>query len=80
MAAASKRAAQQTDRQVGSRIRMRRRVLHITQERLGHAIGVTFQQIQKYETGTSRVSAGRLWKIADVLQCDIAWFFDGNAE
>jgi transcriptional regulator with XRE-family HTH domain len=59
---------------------MRRRILKISQTWLGNAIGVTFQQIQKYENGTNRVGAGRLQQIADALQCDIGWFFEGKGK
>lgn len=59
---------------------MRRRLLHITEERLGNSIGVPFQEIRRYESGARHISAGHLWKIADALQCDIAWFFDDEAE
>jgi len=56
---------------------MRRRTLRLSQGALGKAVGVTFQQIQKYENGTNRVGAGRLQQIADALGCEPAWFFDG---
>jgi transcriptional regulator with XRE-family HTH domain len=62
---------------VGQRIRARRQFLSMTQSDLGQAVGVRFQQIQKYETGANRVSASRLWAIADVLGMDIVHFFDG---
>lgn len=75
---ALKRAPWSADRHVGSRIRMRRNMLHISQESLGDAIGLTFQQIQKYETGLNRVGAGRLQQIADVLGCRPGWFFEGR--
>jgi transcriptional regulator with XRE-family HTH domain len=78
--AARKKAPQPADRLIGSRIRMRRRTLNISQTWLGNAIGVTFQQIQKYENGTNRVGAGRLQQIADALQCDVAWFFEGKGK
>jgi transcriptional regulator with XRE-family HTH domain len=56
------------DKYVGSRIRMRRIMLGMSQEKLGDALGLTFQQVQKYEKGTNRVGASRLQQIADVLQ------------
>jgi len=62
---------------VGSRIRARRYALGISQTELGEAIGVRFQQIQKYETGANRVSASRLWAVAEKLGVDIAYFFEG---
>lgn len=73
------RAPRPLDRCVGSRIRMRRTMLRISQEALGGAIGVSFQQIQKYEKGTNRVGAGRLQDIAEALGCQPAWFFEGGA-
>lgn len=71
-----KRAPQPTDLHVGRRIRMRRRALRISQAALGDAVGVAFQQIQKYENGTNRIGAGRLQAIAQALDCDPAWFFE----
>ena len=73
-----KRAPQATDKHVGRRIRMRRHMLDISQQWLGGAIGVTFQQIQKYENGRNRVGASRLQQIADALHCQPAWFFEGR--
>ena len=64
-----------TDRYVGSRIRMRRRILKMTQTQLGDALGITFQQVQKYEKGTNRVGASRLKHISDILQVKVAYFF-----
>lgn len=62
---------------VGNRIRARRYALGISQSELGEAIGVRFQQIQKYETGANRVSASRLWAVAEKLSVDIEYFFEG---
>ncbi len=62
---------------VGNRIRARRYALGISQSELGEAIGVRFQQIQKYETGTNRVSASRLWAVAEKLRVEIEYFFEG---
>lgn len=67
------------DRHVGTRIRGRRVGLRISQTKLGHSIGVTFQQIQKYESGTNRVGASNLFKIAKALGVDVAFFFEGVA-
>ena len=64
------------DKHVGSRVRMRRLMLQVSQQRLGCAVGVSFQQLQKYERGTNRISASRLQKIADVLQAPISFFFE----
>jgi transcriptional regulator with XRE-family HTH domain len=65
------------DRHVGTRIRGRRVGLHISQTKLGHSIGVTFQQIQKYESGTNRVGASNLFKIAKALGVEVSFFFEG---
>lgn len=65
-----------TDIHVGSRIRLRRILLKMSQERLGHALGLTFQQVQKYERGTNRVGASRLFDIARILEVPISYFFD----
>lgn len=78
--ASSPRAPRAADRRVGSRIRMRRHLFGLTQEALAAAIGVTFQQIQKYENGMNRIGAGRLEQIADALQCHPAWFFVGRRD
>jgi transcriptional regulator with XRE-family HTH domain len=66
-----------TDKHVGVRIRMRRLMLKMSQEKLGNALGVTFQQVQKYENGTSRVGASRLKQMSDILQVPVAFFFEG---
>src|ERR1700730_13480092 len=65
------------DRHVGTRVRMRRMMLGMSQTKLGDALGVTFQQVQKYEKGTNRIGAGRLQHISSVLQVPPAFFFDG---
>lgn len=62
---------------VGSNIRMRRKLLGVTQQQLAEALGLTFQQVQKYEKGINRVSAPILWRIARVLQCDLMDLFKG---
>lgn len=64
------------DVHVGSRIRLRRNVMGMSQERLGDSLGISFQQIQKYERGTNRVGASRLQKIADILNVQISFFFE----
>ncbi|MBV1837378.1 helix-turn-helix domain-containing protein [Acetobacter estunensis] len=64
------------DAHVGARIRLRRTMLGLSQEKLGEAIGLTFQQVQKYERGTNRVSASRLFDIARVLDVPIGFFYD----
>ncbi len=65
------------DVHVGARVRFRRTMMGTSQEKLGEALGVTFQQVQKYEKGTNRVGASRLQKIAEVLQVPVAFFFEG---
>ena len=65
------------DRYVGARVRARRVGLRMSQTKLGKAIGVTFQQIQKYENGTNRIGASNLFKIAKTLGIEVAFFYDG---
>jgi len=69
-----------TDRDVGSRVRMRRMMLNMSQEKLGDALGLTFQQVQKYEKGTNRIGASRLQHISRILQVPVSFFFDGAPE
>jgi transcriptional regulator with XRE-family HTH domain len=64
------------DIHVGQRIRVRRALLGLSQEKLAEAIGITFQQVQKYERGTNRVSAGRLFQLSSILEVPISYFFD----
>ncbi len=64
------------DVHVGSRIRLRRTLRGMSQTTLGEAVGLTFQQIQKYERGANRVSASRLWQFAQVLDVPVSFFFD----
>jgi transcriptional regulator with XRE-family HTH domain len=64
------------DAHVGERIRARRTELGLTQEELGSGLGISYQQIQKYETGANRISAGRLYEIANALDIGIAYFFE----
>jgi transcriptional regulator with XRE-family HTH domain len=66
------------DKYVGSRVRMRRIMLGLSQEKLGDALGLTFQQIQKYEKGTNRIGASRLHQIADILQVPVSFMFEGG--
>ena len=72
-----KRSPHATDRHVGNRVRMRRMMQGMTQEKLGQALGSTFQQVQKYEKGTNRIGAGRLQHIASIQQVPISFFFEG---
>ncbi|MFQ6551648.1 helix-turn-helix domain-containing protein [Aestuariibius insulae] len=67
------------DVHVGKRIRHRRWTAGMTQQQLAERVGIKFQQIQKYETGANRVSASRLWDIAQSLDVDVSFFFDGLA-
>ena len=64
------------DVHVGNRIRLRRTLLHMSQEHLASLLGLTFQQVQKYERGTNRVGASRLWDISKVLKAPIGFFFE----
>ena len=68
------------DLHVGMRIRLRRRTIGLSQERLAEALGLTFQQVQKYERGVNRVSASKLYEIARILRAPITSFFEGLAE
>jgi transcriptional regulator with XRE-family HTH domain len=72
-----KKSVNPIDRHVGARIRMQRMVRGFSQTELGEAVGVTFQQVQKYEKGVNRVSASRLQRIADALEVTPEFFFDG---
>ncbi|MCP4393101.1 MAG: helix-turn-helix domain-containing protein [Alphaproteobacteria bacterium] len=64
------------DIHVGERVRLRRTLLGLSQEKLGQAIGLTFQQIQKYERGLNRIGASRLWSISKVLDVPVNFFFE----
>jgi transcriptional regulator with XRE-family HTH domain len=66
------------DKYVGSRVRMRRIMLGMSQEKLGEALGLTFQQIQKYEKGTNRVGASRIQQISEILQVPVSFLFEGG--
>ncbi len=68
------------DRVVGQRVRWRRRELKLTQEKLGDMLDLTFQQVQKYEKGVNRISAGRLYEVASVLGVPVTYFYDGAEE
>src|ERR1700674_5169601 len=73
----AKKTPNPIDKHVGSRVRMRRMMLSMSQGKLGDALGLTFQQVQKYEKGTNRVGASRLQHIASILQVSIPFFFEG---
>ncbi|GAA0590412.1 helix-turn-helix transcriptional regulator [Caenispirillum bisanense] len=79
-AAADDSAPDPIDVNVGVRLRLRRTLLGMTQQQLGDAIGVTFQQVQKYERGTNRISASRLYDMACVLGVPVAFFFEDLPE
>jgi len=65
------------DTHVGKRVRHRRWMIGMTQQQLAEKVGIKFQQIQKYETGMNRISASRLWDIADALGVNLSFFFEG---
>lgn len=71
------RSADEVDAHVGRRLRRRRTSLGISQEQLGAALGLTFQQVQKYEKGQNRIGAGRLYRIASILSVPVQYFFEG---
>ena len=73
----AKKAPNPIDRHVGSRVRMRRMMLNMSQEKLGDALSLSFQQVQKYEKGTNRIGASRLQQIAHTLQVPASFFFEG---
>jgi transcriptional regulator with XRE-family HTH domain len=74
----SSKAPNPVDKYVGSRVRMRRIMLGMSQEKLGEALGLTFQQVQKYEKGTNRVGASRIQQISEILQVPISFLFEGG--
>jgi transcriptional regulator with XRE-family HTH domain len=76
----AKKSPSAIDRQIGARVRMRRLMLDISQEQLAEGLGISFQQVQKYERGINRIGAGRLQKIADVLQVPASFFFEDFAK
>jgi transcriptional regulator with XRE-family HTH domain len=76
---ARKKVTNPTDARVGSRVRMRRLMLSMTQEQLAEGLGVTFQQVQKYENGANRISASRLVRICEILMVPPSFFFDSSS-
>ena len=72
--------ADDTDLHLGRRLRRRRRLLGLTQQQLAGAVGIRFQQIQKYECGANRISAARLWQLSEALEVPIGYFYDGLSE
>ena len=73
----TKKVPNPVDRHVGARVRMRRMMLKMSQEKLGDALGLTFQQVQKYEKGTNRIGASRLQHLSGILQVSVSFFFEG---
>src|ERR1035437_4376030 len=74
----STKAPNPVDKYVGSRVRMRRIRLGMSQEKLGEALGLTFQQVQKYEKGTNRVGESRIQQISEILQVPVSFLFEGG--
>src|SRR6516162_6901378 len=72
-----KKAPDLTDQHVGGRVRMRRKMLAMSQAQLAEALGITYQQVQKYERGANRIGASRLQQISHILQVPVAFFFEG---
>jgi len=72
--------ANEIDLHLGRRLRRRRRLLGLTQQQLAAAVGIRFQQIQKYECGANRISAARLWQLSQALEVPVAFFYEGLAE
>ncbi len=73
----TKKTPNPIDRHVGSRVRMRRMMVSMSQEKLGDRLGITFQQVQKYEKGTNRIGASRLHQISSILGVPVAFFYEG---
>lgn len=73
----SKKSPNPIDQHAGSRVRMRRMMQSMSQEKLSEALGLTFQQVQKYEKGTNRIGSSRLLQIARTLECPVEFFFQG---
>ncbi len=72
--------ANDIDLHLGRRLRRRRRLLGLTQQQLATAVGIRFQQIQKYECGANRISAARLWQLSVALEIPVSYFYDGISE
>jgi transcriptional regulator with XRE-family HTH domain len=72
--------ANDIDLHLGRRLRRRRRLLGLTQQQLALAVGIRFQQIQKYECGANRISAARLWQLSEALEIPVGYFYDGLTE
>ena len=74
---AALQARAEIDRHVGSRVRLRRNLLHVSQEQLAQGLGISFQQIQKYESGANRIGASRLYQLSQLLSVNVDFFFEG---
>jgi transcriptional regulator with XRE-family HTH domain len=74
-----KKQANPIDVQVGNRVRIRRMLIGMSQERLGDLLGLTFQQVQKYEKGVNRIGAGRLFEVSRILNVPVDFFYEGLA-
>lgn len=72
--------ANNVDLHLGKRLRRRRRLLGLTQQQVANAVGIRFQQVQKYECGANRISAARLWDLSEALEVPVSYFYDGLAE
>ena len=77
MSIAAKKQANPIDIQVGNRVRIRRMLIGMSQERLGDLLGLTFQQVQKYEKGVNRIGAGRLFEVSRILNVPVDFFYEG---
>ena len=76
----SKGSADATDRHVGNRVHVRRRMLHLSQMQLAKSVGVAFRQVQKYEMGINRISASQLYRIASALNVPVEFFFEAGPD
>ncbi len=76
---ANKQSPHPVDQKVGNRLRVARTLRGVSQEQLARAVGLTFQQVQKYEKGANRISASRLWEFSTLLGKDPSWFFESDA-
>ncbi len=72
--------SERVDIHLGKRLRWRRKSMGLTQQDVGEALGIRFQQVQKYESAANRMSAAVLWKLANLLEVDVRYFFDGLGE
>jgi len=73
----AKKSPSAIDRQIAARVRMRRLLLDMSQEKLAAGLGISFQQVQKYEKGNNRIGAGRLQQLAEILRVPVGFFFEG---